>query len=253
MKTEYKTTEERIFAGFRRFNKILKREEFGHHGKSRILNELVLGGKMSQKELQEKVEITSSSASELLKKMEEHGLITRKASPEDSRGLIVEVTEEGKKMNDTLVSEKSEKAKALIDGISALLILMVSPKMALGFLIMFIVLQQIEGKLIYPHVVGSSVGLPGIWVLLAITVGGELMGVAGMLVFVPLCSVLYALFREFVYNRLAERQVTPDKWAVNPPKAAHGEPLEAKERLLKLKERKAHAADTPEKPEEPEE
>lgn len=138
-------------------------------------------------------------------------------------------------------------------GISALLILMVSPKLALGFLVMFIVLQQIEGKLIYPHVVGSSVGLPGIWVLLAITVGGELLGVAGMLIFVPLCSVLYALFREFVYNRLAARQVTPDKWALNPPKAAHGEPIVAKERLLKLKERKTHAADVTEEPEKPEE
>lgn len=138
-------------------------------------------------------------------------------------------------------------------GISALLILMVSPKLAIGFLVMFIVLQQIEGKLIYPHVVGSSVGLPGIWVLLAITVGGELLGVAGMLIFVPLCSVLYALFREFVYNRLAARQVTPDKWALNPPKAAHGEPIVAKERLLKLKERKTHAADVPEEPGEPEE
>lgn len=136
-------------------------------------------------------------------------------------------------------------------GISALLILMVSPKLAIGFLVMFIVLQQIEGKLIYPHVVGSSVGLPGIWVLLAITVGGELLGVAGMLIFVPLCSVLYALFREFVYNRLAARQVTPDKWALNPPKAAHGEPIVAKERLLKLKERKTHAADVPEEPGEP--
>lgn len=131
-------------------------------------------------------------------------------------------------------------------GISTLLILMVSPKLALIFMGMFLVLQQIEGKLIYPHVVGGSVGLPGIWVLFAITVGGELLGVAGMLIFVPLCSVLYALFREFVYDRLAERKVTPDKWALNPPEAAHGEPIkvltpeEAKERLQqRRKERKA--------------
>ena len=128
-------------------------------------------------------------------------------------------------------------------GISTLLILMVSPKLALIFMVMFLVLQQIEGKLIYPHVVGSSVGLPGIWVLFAITVGGELMGVAGMLIFVPLCSVLYALFREFVYNRLARRQVTPDKWAVHPPEAARGEPIKVNtEKLQKLKERKAKAA-----------
>ena len=128
-------------------------------------------------------------------------------------------------------------------GISTLLILTVSPKLALIFMAMFLVLQQIEGKLIYPHVVGSSVGLPGIWVLFAITVGGELLGVAGMLIFVPLCSVLYALFREFVYNRLAERQVTPDKWALNPPKAARGEPIKVNtEKLQKLKERKSRAA-----------
>ena len=127
--------------------------------------------------------------------------------------------------------------------ISTLLILTVSPKLALSFMAMFLVLQQIEGKLIYPHVVGSSVGLPGIWVLFAITVGGELLGVAGMLIFVPLCSVLYALFREFVYNRLAERQVTPDKWALNPPKAARGEPIKVNtEKLQKLKERKSRAA-----------
>ncbi len=128
-------------------------------------------------------------------------------------------------------------------GISTLLILMVSPKLALIFMGMFLVLQQIEGKLIYPHVVGSSVGLPGIWVLFAITVGGELLGVAGMLIFVPLCSVLYALFREFVYKRLAERQVPPEKWAIRPAKAARGEPIKVNtEKLQKLKERKSRAA-----------
>lgn len=127
-------------------------------------------------------------------------------------------------------------------GISTLLILMVSPKLALIFMGMFLVLQQIEGKLIYPHVVGSTVGLPGIWVLFAITVGGELLGVAGMLIFVPLCSVLYALFREFVYNRLAERQVTPDKWAIKPARAARGEPIHVNtEKLQQLKERKARS------------
>lgn len=128
-------------------------------------------------------------------------------------------------------------------GISTLLILMVSPKLALIFMGMFLVLQQIEGKLIYPHVVGSTVGLPGIWVLFAITVGGELLGVAGMLIFVPLCSVLYALFREFVYKRLAERQVSPEKWAIRPAKAARGEPIKVNtEKLQKLKERKSRAA-----------
>lgn len=98
--------------------------------------------------------------------------------------------------------------------VSFLLILMVSGKQALLFLVIFIVLQQIEGKLIYPHVVGSSVGLPSIWVLFAITVGGELMGVAGMVIFVPLCSVLYALFREFIHGKLKSNNVPKEKYEV---------------------------------------
>lgn len=90
-------------------------------------------------------------------------------------------------------------------GVGAFLLLMVSPLQALIFVIMFLVLQQLEGNLIYPHVVGSSVGLPSIWVLAAVSVGGSLMGVAGMLLFIPLVSVLYTLFREFVYRRLKEK------------------------------------------------
>lgn len=87
------------------------------------------------------------------------------------------------------------------------LILMVNPMQAIGFLILFLVLQQIEGNFIYPHVVGNSVGLPSIWVLVAVTVGGSLMGIAGMLIFIPLVSVLYALFREWVYGRLEKKKV----------------------------------------------
>lgn len=66
----------------------------------------------------------------------------------------------------------------------------------------FSALQQIEGNLIYPHVVGGSVGLPSIWVLAAVTIGGNLMGIIGMLIFIPLVSVFYTIFREFVYLRL---------------------------------------------------
>ena len=91
--------------------------------------------------------------------------------------------------------------------ISALLILLVSPMKALLFLILFLVLQQIEGNLIYPHVVGGSVGLPSVWVLVAVTVGGSLMGVAGMLIFIPLVSVIYALFREWMYKSLKKKGV----------------------------------------------
>ena len=72
---------------------------------------------------------------------------------------------------------------------------MVSPLKALAFLILFLILQQIEGNLIYPHVVGNSVGLPAIWVLVAVTLGGNLMGIVGMLIFIPLVSVIYTLLR----------------------------------------------------------
>lgn len=94
--------------------------------------------------------------------------------------------------------------------IGAFLIVMVSPVQALGFIIMFFVLQQIEGNLIYPHVVGNSVGLPSIWVLMAVTVGGSLMGVVGMLVFIPIMSVLYTLLRHAVNERLKRKQLTTE-------------------------------------------
>ena len=76
------------------------------------------------------------------------------------------------------------------------------------FLGLFLILQQIEGNLIYPHVVGNSVGLPAIWVLVAVTLGGNLMGIVGMLIFIPLVSVCYTLFREWVYDRLKRKKIT---------------------------------------------
>ena len=91
--------------------------------------------------------------------------------------------------------------------IGAILILIDSPMQALVFVIMFLILQQIEGNLIYPYVVGNSVGLPSIWVLVAVTIGGNLMGVLGMIIFIPICSIAYALFRELVKKRLAERNI----------------------------------------------
>ena len=91
--------------------------------------------------------------------------------------------------------------------VGTFLILVVNPMRAVAFVILFLVLQQIEGNLIYPHVVGNSVGLPSIWVLMAVTVGGNLMGVVGMLVFIPLTSILYALFRQIVHKRLKERKI----------------------------------------------
>ena len=93
--------------------------------------------------------------------------------------------------------------------VGAFLIFMVDPFKALIFIGVFLVLQQLEGNLIYPHVVGNSVGLPSIWVLAAVSVGGNLMGVVGMLIFIPLVSVLYALFREVVYLKLKQRHIDP--------------------------------------------
>ena len=93
-------------------------------------------------------------------------------------------------------------------GIGFLLILIENPVKALIFLGVFLVLQQIEGNLIYPKVVGSSVGLPGIWVLVSVTVGGSLFGVTGMIIFIPLASVTYALVRHYVYNQLIKKNLT---------------------------------------------
>ena len=102
--------------------------------------------------------------------------------------------------------------------VGALLMLVNDPWQALWFIVLFLVLQQIEGNLIYPHVVGSSVGLPSIWVLAAVTVGGSLMGILGMLVFIPLCSVLYALLRQLTVHRLKQRRVPAEKWREPPRK-----------------------------------
>ena len=89
-------------------------------------------------------------------------------------------------------------------GIGAFLILLENPLKAFWFVVFIIVLQQLEGNLIYPRVVGKSVGLPGIWVLTAVTIGGGLFGILGMLFSVPVCSVLYVLFKKFVNNRVKD-------------------------------------------------
>ena len=90
--------------------------------------------------------------------------------------------------------------------IGFLLIAVQNPMLAVGFIIFIIILQQIEGNVIYPKVVGNSVGLPGIWVLVAVTVGGALWGIPGIAISVPLASILYALIREGVENRLREKE-----------------------------------------------
>ena len=123
-------------------------------------------------------------------------------------------------------------------------ILVNDPFQALIFVAMFLVLQQIEGNLIYPKVVGTSIGLPGMWVLVAVTIGGDLMGIAGMLVMIPISSVLYTLLREFTTKRVEARQIDPDKLRDHPPelKSKFKENRERKKEQRLLKQMKELAA-----------
>ena len=94
--------------------------------------------------------------------------------------------------------------------IGAVLIATISPLKAFIFIIIFLVIQQIEGNLIYPKVVGKSVGLSPIWTLLAVTVGGSLFGIVGMLVGLPLASILYAIFKVST-NKAQLPELMPEK------------------------------------------
>lgn len=97
-------------------------------------------------------------------------------------------------------------AGAYIGGaLGAFMIFTVAPSKTIVFLIYLVILQQIEGNLIYPRVVGSSIGLPGLWVLAAVTIGGGVMGVSGMLLGVPLCAAAYRLFADQVNSRNEKR------------------------------------------------
>ena len=106
--------------------------------------------------------------------------------------------------------------------VGAFFIMVQDPVLAFWFVIMFLILQQIEGNMIYPRVVGTSIGLPGMWVLVAVAVGGDLMGIGGMLLMIPLTSVLYALAREFTNKRIAERGIDGDKLRDHPPELKSG-------------------------------
>lgn len=101
--------------------------------------------------------------------------------------------------------------------LGALFILVDNPIQAVWFVIMFLVIQQIENNVIYPRVVGTSIGLPGMWVLVAVAVGGEFMGVVGMFLMIPLASVMYTLIREVVAVRLNALSVNEDKLQPQPP------------------------------------
>ena len=101
--------------------------------------------------------------------------------------------------------------------LGALFILVDNPIQAVWFVAMFLILQQIENNLIYPRVVGTSIGLPGMWVLFAVTIGGEVMGVAGMFLMIPVVAVLYVLLREVTNSKLETRDIEDAKLLPQPP------------------------------------
>lgn len=101
--------------------------------------------------------------------------------------------------------------------LGAFFILVDNPMMAVWFVVMFLVIQQIENNMIYPRVVGTSIGLSGMWVLVAVSVGGSMMGVAGMFLMIPIASVLYTLLHEATNKRLALRGIDPEKITAEPP------------------------------------
>ena len=94
--------------------------------------------------------------------------------------------------------------------IGAFLVLIESPMQAIGFVVFILVLQQIETNLIYPRVVSTSINLPSMWVLLAVTVGGGLFGIVGMLTAVPITSIAYTLLAQETRDRLIARNLDPN-------------------------------------------
>lgn len=125
--------------------------------------------------------------------------------------------------------------------VGAFLIFVAEPTQAFWFVIMFVVLQQIENNLIYPKVVGTSIGLSGMWVLVAVGIGGQIMGVAGMFLMIPIVSVFYTLLQEQTRSRLSLREIDPEKLQVQPPELSSK--LKTK---LKPKARKAKKDNTEE-------
>lgn len=113
--------------------------------------------------------------------------------------------------------------------LGAFFIMVNDPMQALAFVVMFLILQQVENNLIYPRVVGTSVGLPSMWTLVAVSIGADIMGVAGMVLMIPVCSVLYTLLREFTADRVRIKGIDPDKLRDHPP-----------ELKSKLKEKREH-------------
>jgi predicted PurR-regulated permease PerM len=101
--------------------------------------------------------------------------------------------------------------------LGAFFILVNDPMQAVVFVVMFFILQQVENSLIYPRVVGTSVGLPSMWTLVAVTIGADIMGVAGMVLMIPICSVIYTLGSEFTAERVRLKGIDPEKLKDQPP------------------------------------
>lgn len=133
-------------------------------------------------------------------------------------------------------------------GVSAFLILTVSPLKALLFIVFLVVLQQLENNLIYPRIVGKKVGLPGILVIVAVLIGGNIGGVLTILVSVPLCSVLYTLFRQLIDYRLRRKAAEEEAPAPSAPKTdatpapaePEPQPAPAPSRTKRKKQSKKH-------------
>lgn len=124
--------------------------------------------------------------------------------------------------------------------LGAFLIFVQDPMLAVWFVVMFLVIQQVENNMIYPRVVGTSVGLSGMWVLVAVSVGGELMGVIGMFLMIPIASVLYTLFKEVVNHKLQNSTIDSKKLEPQPPELKSKLKVNREKRkLLKLKKEKS--------------
>lgn len=120
----------------------------------------------------------------------------------------------------------------------AFLILVANPIQAVWFVVLFLVLQQIENNLIYPRVVGTSIGLSGMWVLFAVGVGGELMGVAGMFLMIPVTSVIYTLLSEVTNKNLDTKTIDPEKLKEQPPELRKRTKLIKSKRITKKEDKK---------------
>lgn len=117
-------------------------------------------------------------------------------------------------------------------------IFVANPIQAVWFVVLFLVLQQIENNLIYPRVVGTSIGLSGMWVLVAVAIGGELMGVAGMFLMIPVASVIYTLLREVTNKRLEIVNVDQEKLKAQPPEINSNFKQKRDEKRKSVKEKK---------------